>query len=125
LLAREDLAQVALLLGVSAVLDERGTGQAEPEDVDAHRGQAVALELLARQAHRPRFGGLAPVLLGPERRGVAAAAQLGTEGEGVPPSALRGPAGRGVGVVVTGLDGGDPLGAEHAADPRAQLLAVA
>src|SRR5439155_20295363 len=46
LLAAEDLAQVALLLGVGAVGDDRGPSQADAQDVGAEQGKPVAAQLL-------------------------------------------------------------------------------
>src|SRR5438105_10195527 len=47
------LAQVALLLGVGAVADDRGPAQADAQDVGAEQGQSVAAQL-QHPGRRPR-----------------------------------------------------------------------
>src|SRR5207237_7494533 len=74
LLAAEDLAQVALLLGVGAVGDDRGPSQADAQDVGAEQGKPVAAQLLPHQLLHPGLAREAAVLLGPDRRAVAARA---------------------------------------------------
>ena len=122
LLAAEDLAQVALLLGVGAVADDRGPAQADAQDVGAEQGKPVAAQLLPHQLLHPGLPRETPVLLGPERRAVAALADRAHPGEDVPALGLGGRAHLAVGLLVGLVDGLQPSGMERLAQPAAEVL---